>query len=94
MFGLLFLSSSLFVPPGVVGASKVKTGIGALPSPPPHISSALWILLLVHASKNVVVVGTVCNTVLVPVKLSVTVTCLEIFFVKSVSKDVILIPRK
>ena len=84
---LLIVLSSLVVPRGVVGASKLKMGIGkfAASSPPPHISCGWWISLLVHASKYVVVVGTVCITVLVPVKLSVTVILLEMNFVRNIS---------
>ena len=66
----------VFVPRG---ASKEKAGRGWLPSPPPHISSGLWISLFVQASKYVVVVSTVWNTVLIPVTLSVAVMVLKGF---------------
>ena len=82
---LLIVLSSLVVPRGVVGASKLKMGIGKFASPPPHISCGWWMSLLVHASKYVVVVGTVCITVLVPVKLSVTVILLEMNSVRNIS---------
>ena len=57
-------------------------GIGPLPSP--HMSSGLWIWLLVHWSKNVVVVATVCVTVPTGA-LSVKVIFLDIYFVRNIN---------